>query len=222
MLILNSEISLNTEFMLASVVLKKKRQKIDPIHLCFGESRRLIRNTENRPDKSPSRQYRDTSASISFTLIIQSGSKITFCVRFKRVSCWGLGVTIFSAVMSKADIRSRDFLSRTCDSTPRFIHPSLHPLVCWSVTLSLSDSFLVADTQLYKRLCLSIRPSICQSVHPSVCPSVHPLVSHGDQVKKQENKHFRYFVCRFEWQRWVEVGVGCPIPPIRITCFKSF
>ena len=37
--------------------------------------------------------------------------------------------------------------------------------------------FLVADTQLYKRLC------------PSVCRSVRPLV-HNDRVKKWENGHF--------------------------------
>ena len=29
---------------------KEKRQKIDPIHLCFGDSGRLFRSTENRPD----------------------------------------------------------------------------------------------------------------------------------------------------------------------------
>ena len=36
--------------------------------------------------------------------------------------------------------------------------------------------FLVADTQLYKRLCPSVRPSVRRSVSPSVHPSVRPSV----------------------------------------------
>ena len=40
---------------------EKKTQKIDPIHLCFGDSGRLFTNTENRPDQSTSRLVRDTS-----------------------------------------------------------------------------------------------------------------------------------------------------------------
>ena len=42
--------------MLASFAPEKKRQKIDPIHLCFGESGRLSKNIEidliNCPDDS--------------------------------------------------------------------------------------------------------------------------------------------------------------------------
>ena len=41
---------------------EKNTQKIDPIHLCFGDSGRLFTNTENRPDQSTSRLVRDTSA----------------------------------------------------------------------------------------------------------------------------------------------------------------
>ena len=39
--------------------------------------------------------------------------------------------------------------------------------------------FLVADTQLYRRL----------------CPSVGPLVRHGHRIKKWRNERFRYFLC---------------------------
>ena len=46
-----------------------KTQKIDPIHLCFGDSGRLFTNTENRPDQSTSRLVRDTSGVYLFTLI---------------------------------------------------------------------------------------------------------------------------------------------------------
>ena len=42
--------------------------------------------------------------------------------------------------------------------------------------------FLVADTQLYKRLC----PSVC----PSVRPSARPLVRHA-RVENAKNTHFR-------------------------------
>ena len=45
-----SEINLISKFLLASFVLKKKKKKIDPIQLSFGESGRLFRNVENRPD----------------------------------------------------------------------------------------------------------------------------------------------------------------------------
>ena len=64
------------------------------------------------------------------------------------------------------------------------------------------ERFLVAGTQLYKRLC------------PSVHPCVRPSVCHGDRV---ENERFRYILCIFECWRWVWVktGLGCPCPPVR-------
>ena len=45
--------------------------------------------------------------------------------------------------------------------------------------------FLVADTQLYKRLYPSVRPSVRLSIRPSVPTSVRPLVR-NDRVKKWE------------------------------------
>merc|ERR1712025_1482721 len=65
--------------------------------------------------------------------------------------------------------------------------------------------FLVADTQLYERLCPSVRPLGRWSVR------------HGNRVEKWENERFRYFFCMFECLGWVEVwiGVGCPCPPVR-------
>ena len=56
--------------------------------------------------------------------------------------------------------------------------------------------FLVADTQLYKRLC------------PSVDPSVRPSM-----VKIWKNECFRYFcecLCVEVW-----MGIGSPFPPVR-------
>ena len=44
------------------------------------------------------------------------------------------------------------------------------------------ESFLVADKRLYKRLCLSVRPSVGRLVGWSV---------RGDRVGKCENAHFR-------------------------------
>ena len=37
-------------------------------------------------------------------------------------------------------------------------------------------TFLVADTQLYKRFYPSVRPSVRPLVRPSVCPSIRPSV----------------------------------------------
>ena len=85
-------------------------------------------------------------------------------------------------------------------------------IVCILYILRFSDwpyrcrigRFLVVDTQLYKRLC------------PSVGPSVGPLVR-GHWVEKWENKHFWYFLCLLVCWRWVGVwlGVRCPCPPVR-------
>ena len=58
---------------------------------------------------------------------------------------------------------------------------------------SLVFMFLVADTQLYKRLC----PSVRWSVGPSVRPSVRPSIRHGDRVEKWKNERFGYFLCMF-------------------------
>ena len=68
----------------------------------------------------------------------------------------------------------------------------------------MDQLFLVADTQLYKRL--------CPSVHPSVRPSVG-----NDRVEKWKNKRFGYFLCMFVCGVGVGVwiGVGCPCPPVR-------
>ena len=64
--------------------------------------------------------------------------------------------------------------------------------------------FLVADTQLYKRL----------------CPSIHLLVRllvRNDQVEKWKNERYRYFLCKFKCGVGVGVwmGVGYPCPLIR-------
>ena len=72
--------------------------------------------------------------------------------------------------------------------------------------------FLVADTQLYKRLC------------PSARPSVRPSVRHGDRVEKWDNERSGYFLCMFVCGGgvgWgvdgvgVWMGVGCPCPLVR-------
>jgi len=65
-------------------------------------------------------------------------------------------------------------------------------------------AFLVAETQLYKRLRLSVRPL------------VSPLVRHGHQVEKWGNERFRYCLCMFECWGWVGMwmGAGCPCPPV--------
>ena len=73
--------------------------------------------------------------------------------------------------------------------------------------------FLVADTQLYKRLCPSVGPSVRRSVRLSVRPSA--------RVEKWEKERFRSFLCMCQcWKgrwvgRWVWMGVGCPCPTIR-------
>ena len=51
--------------------------------------------------------------------------------------------------------------------------------------------FLVADTQLYKRLCPSIGPSVGPSVGLSVGPSVGPSVM--IELKSGKNERFGYF-----------------------------
>ena len=68
-------------------------------------------------------------------------------------------------------------------------------------TLGKIHLFLVADTQLYKRLCLSVRrsigpsvrrsigPSVRRSIGPSVLRSISPLVR-GHRVEKWENERF--------------------------------
>ena len=53
-------------------------------------------------------------------------------------------------------------------------------------SVSKSVTFLVADTQLYKRLCPSVGPLVRWSVRPLVRPSVR-----DDRVGKCENAHFR-------------------------------
>ena len=76
------------------------------------------------------------------------------------------------------------------------------------------NSFLIADTQLYKRLCPSVHPSVRWSVRPSVRWSVGPLVRHGDRVEKWKNERFGYFLCMFVcgggvgWGVWMGLGCG--------------
>jgi len=76
-----------------------------------------------------------------------------------------------------------------------------------------SSPFLVADTQLYKRLC----PLVRWSVGPLVRWSVGPC----QRVEKWENERFRSFLCmclcwKGRWMgRWVWMGVGCRCPPVR-------
>ena len=74
------------------------------------------------------------------------------------------------------------------------------------------NAFLVADTQLYKRL--------CPSVHPSVRPSVRWSVRHGDRVEQWKNERFGYILCMFVCGGGVDgvgvrMGVRCPCPPVR-------
>ena len=68
--------------------------------------------------------------------------------------------------------------------------------------------FLVADTQLYKRLCPSVRPSVGPSVRWSV---------RNDRVEKWKNERFGCFLCMFVCGVGVRVWiwVGCPCPPVR-------
>ena len=59
--------------------------------------------------------------------------------------------------------------------------------------------FVDADTQLYKRICPSIRWSI-----------------HGDLVEKWKKTWIRYFLCMFVcWEVEVWMEVGCPCRPVR-------
>ena len=64
--------------------------------------------------------------------------------------------------------------------------------------------FLVADMQLYKRLCSSVSTLIRWSVR-------------GHRVEKWENEPFGYFLCMFECWGWVGewMGFGCPCLPVR-------
>ena len=50
---------------------------------------------------------------------------------------------------------------------------------------------------LYKRLCLSVCPSVWWSVVLLVHWSVR-----NDQVEKWKNKHFGYFLCMFVFEGW--------------------
>ena len=62
-------------------------------------------------------------------------------------------------------------------------------------------AFLVADMQIYKRLCPLVRLSVG-----------------NDRVKKWKNKLFGYFLCMFGCGReriGVWMGVGRPCPPVR-------
>ena len=63
----------------------------------------------------------------------------------------------------------------------------------------VSMLFLVVDTQLYKRLCPFVRPSIRPSVR-------------NDRIEKWKNKHFEYFLRMFVCGVgvWVWIWVGCP------------
>ena len=72
------------------------------------------------------------------------------------------------------------------------------------VCLSVVHLFLVADTQLYKRLC----PSIGPSVRPSVRRSVGPW----PRVEKWENKRFRSFLCMCLCWKGGWVGRWLPLP----------
>ena len=65
--------------------------------------------------------------------------------------------------------------------------------------------------QLYKRLSLSIGPSVSLSVHPSVLPYVR-----DSRVEMSRNKYFKYFLCMFECGVRVGVwmGVECPCPTV--------
>ena len=81
------------------------------------------------------------------------------------------------------------------------------------------SGFLVADTQLYERLCPSVGPLIRWSVG-------------GHLVEKWENEHFRYFVCEVclcvKDGGWSVDGGWIPLPtrPQRycdphVTCFMA-
>ena len=59
-----------------------------------------------------------------------------------------------------------------------FLSMQIQENIFMSIAAHLCE-FLVADTQLYKRLC------------PSIRPSVRPLVRPWTRVKEWENAHFR-------------------------------
>ena len=74
------------------------------------------------------------------------------------------------------------------------------------------ELFLVADTQLYKRLC----PSIRRSVHPSV------RVNESKSGQTSVLEAFCVCVCVVRWVGW---GIGCgwglaapPHPSVTILC----
>ena len=63
----------------------------------------------------------------------------------------------------------------------------IHFLLIWSSTSLTVDNLrnlpfcFFADTQLYKRLCLSVHPSVGPSVGPSVCP-LRLFSNHADNA----------------------------------------
>ena len=69
--------------------------------------------------------------------------------------------------------------------------------------------FLVTDKQPYKRISLSVGPSVGLLVYPLV---------RGDRVEKWRNERFEHYLCMFvcvgvEVGMWM--GVRCLCPPVR-------
>ena len=82
----------------------------------------------------------------------------------------------------------------------------MHFLRHFLIGVSILVLFLVADTQLYKRLCPSVGPSVRRSVRPS--------------VREHESKNGKTSVLDtscvcLSVVCWGWVGVGGPCPPVR-------
>ena len=82
---------------------------------------------------------------------------------------WIITSLIFSAFSTKTYSLQNDLISK-CLKLPQRDWTQMKDLSMQFLNLT---NFLVADTQLYKSLCPSVRRSVCRSVRPSVGPSVN-------------------------------------------------
>ena len=75
-----------------------------------------------------------------------------------------------------------------------------------------SGNFLVAKTQLYKMLG---SPSVRWSVLRCVSPSIGPLVCKHKSKSGKTSVLDAFFMCVSGRGHGVQIGVGCPCPPVR-------